>query len=196
MRNLLAVLFFVPAVALAQQSNAPAIVPPSGEPAPTAQQLAEARVLQTFIDDAAVPCQTQPAKTCVDLAWKFAASQRDGLTVADLQKLRTQLGSWYEVNKALLPPRTRSSFSLGLMLADGMGMDRLHAGFDTDHDGKVSQRELLADVKMDNRPLGQVLADPAAVDRPSVARRLGLPPQITDGLFRATGSQQAAPSAH
>ncbi|MGE5538872.1 MAG: hypothetical protein ACM30I_09655 [Gemmatimonas sp.] len=189
MRTLLIALLFLPTVALAQ--SAPTVVPPSNEPAPSAQQLAEARVLQTFIDESAVPCQTRPAKECVDLGWRYAAAKpRDGLTVDDLQKLRTQLGSWFEVNKALLPARTRASFALGLMLADGMGMERLHAGFDTNHDGKVSQQELLADVKMDNRPLGQVLADPAAVDRAGVARRLGLPPALTDGLFRA-GTQSA-----
>jgi hypothetical protein len=189
MRKLLIAFLFLPAVAVAQQA-----VPPTAEDAPpTAQQLAEARVLQTFIDEASTPCQTQPAKTCVDLGWRYAvANPRDGLTVADLQKFRTQLGSWYAVNRSLLPPRARSSFSLGMMLADGIGMERLHAGFDTNHDGKVSQQELLADVKMDNRPLGQVLADPNAVDRPKLAQRLGLPPAITDGLFHAAAGPQPA----
>ena len=190
MRKLLITLLFLPAVALAQQAP-----PPADEPPPTAQQLAEARVLQTFIDDAGTPCQTQAAKACVDLGWKFAVKNpREGLTVADLQQLRTQLGSWYAVNRSLLPPRSRASLSLGLMLADGMGMDRLHAAFDTNHDGKVTQQELLADVKMDQRPLGQVLSDPNAVDRPKLAQKLGLPPAITDGLFRAaSGPQQARP---
>jgi hypothetical protein len=187
MRTLLIALLCLPAVALAQ----PAPPPGPDDAPPTAQQLADARVLQTFIDEAGTPCQTEPAKTCVDLGWRFAVSNpRDGMTLADLQRLRTRLGAWLAVNSSLLPPRARQSFSLGLMLADGMGMERLHSAFDTNHDGKVSQAELLTDVKLDQRPLGQVLADPNAVDRPKLAQRLGLPPALTDGLFRATSGAQ------
>ncbi|HTI86893.1 MAG TPA: hypothetical protein VL966_09840 [Alphaproteobacteria bacterium] len=191
MRKLLIALVFLPAVAAAQPAPSPSNEPPP----PTAQQLAEARVLQTFIDESTIPCETQPAQTCVDLAWKFAVKNpREGLTVEDLQQLRNRLGSWYAVNRSILPPRAQMSLSLGMMLADGMGMDRLHAAFDTNHDGKVSQQELLADVKMDRRPLGQVLSDPNSVDRPKVAQKIGLPPAITESLFRAaSGPQQARP---
>jgi len=37
-------------------------------------------------------------------------------------------------------------------------------------------------VRLDQRPLGQVLLDPAAVDRAAVARRLGVPPALLDHI--------------
>ena len=35
---------------------------------------------------------------------------------------------------------------------------------------------------LDQRPLGQVLLDPVAVDRAAIARRLGLPPALIDHI--------------
>ena len=56
--------------------------------------------------------------------------------------------------------------------------------FDEDGNGVVTKSELLADVTLDARPLGKILADPKAVDRAAMARRLGLPLPILNGLFR------------
>jgi hypothetical protein len=148
------------------------------------EEPANSRMVQAFIDRAAEPCATKPAQACIDLGWQFAvAAPKQGMTLADLQTLRERLGAWYDWHKMGMPARSRSSIGLGLLLADGMTMERLHAAFDADHDGKVTQRELFADVKLDNRPLGQVLADPAAVDRMGLARRLGLPPTLIEGMF-------------
>jgi hypothetical protein len=46
----------------------------------------------------------------------------------------------------------------------------------------ISRSELLADVQLDERPIGAVLLDPAAVDHVAIARRLGLPPTILERL--------------
>lgn len=80
--------------------------------------------------------------------------------------------------------RERLSIGLALLLADGIGAERLHGMFDEDGNGAVTKSELLADVTLDRRPLGKVLADPKAVDRTALARRLGLPLPILNGLFR------------
>ncbi len=150
-------------------------------PAPPTQALA----FQSFLDAAGPVCAEKPAQSCVDLGWRFAASSpREGLTLQDVLNLRQNLGIWTQWRSAELPARERSSIGMGLLLADGLGPERLLAAFDSDGNGKVSQREFLQDVKMDQRPLGKVLADPAAVDRAGFARRLGLPPALIDGLFR------------
>jgi hypothetical protein len=162
-------------------SASPALAQPPQPP----DEPADSRAVQAFIDKATAPCESKPAQTCVDLGWQFAVGQpKQGMTLADLNALRRRLGAWYAWHKAELPPRARDSIAFGLLLADGMGMDRLHAAFDANGDGKVTQRELLADVKLDRRPLGEVLADPAAVDRAGLAQRLGLPPSLTEGLFQ------------
>jgi len=154
-------------------------------PAAFAQQPApDVQAIQKFVDGAGATCRTAPAQTCIDDAWRFvAADPSEGLTLGDAQALRRGIGLWYDARQTELPQRERGSIGLGLVLADGIGIERLHGAFDADRDGLVTQQELLADVTLDARPLGVVLADPKAVDRPALARRLGLPPAVLESLF-------------
>ena len=76
----------------------------------------------------------------------------------------------------------RSGIAFGLWLVDSIGLEYLHAAYDADGNGLISRSELLADVHLDQRPIGAVLLDPAAVDHAGIARRLGLPPTILDRL--------------
>lgn len=147
----------------------------------------EALRMQSFLDRVDRLCRTAPANKCVDAGLRFAAAHPgDGLSLSDLSRLRERLGAWYRWRQDSLALQARLSFGAGLLLADGVGMPALHKAFDTDGNGKVSKTELLADVKMDKRPLGRVLADPKAVDRTRLARRLNLPPSLVNGLFTAT----------
>ena len=161
-----------------------ALILPVALPAAAQEVSAEARAVQEFIDGAREPCRTQPAQVCVDIGFWYAASDPDrGLTLDDVVRLRQRLGAWFQAYQANLPAQARTGFGLGFLLADGMTMEKLHGSFDTDGDGYVSQAELLADVTLDERPLGQVLSDPNAVDRVGLANRLGLPPAMIQGLF-------------
>ena len=81
--------------------------------------------------------------------------------------------SWFAWRQASLTKRERSALALGLFVADSVGLENLLAGFDADGDGQLTRAELLADVRLDQRPLGEILSDPTAVDRDAVARRLG-----------------------
>lgn len=171
---LVAVLLLCAAPAFAQQ-----------QPAKPATEPADSHALQAFIDRARGLCEAKPAQTCVDLGMKFAAANpKQGITLADLQNLRKRIGDWYQWHQGQLSMRDRTSLALGLMMADGMGLERLHAAFDVDGDGKVTEKELLANVRLDKRPLGEVLSDPTAVDRVALAQKLGLPPALTNGLFQ------------
>ncbi len=150
-----------------------------------AEPSVDAVLVQRFIDGASGPCKTAPAEVCVDAGWWFAASDPDrGLSVYDVTVLRQRLGAWFEHYQGDMRPQARASFGLGLMIADGITMPGLHAAFDSDGDGWVTRQELLADVTLDERPLGEVLSDPEAVDRASLAQRLRLPPVLIEGLFQ------------
>lgn len=144
----------------------------------------DANAVQSFIRDVSQTCVSQRAQTCIDAGWKFAAgSPQQGLTLTELQQLRQKLGGWFSAFQDAMTPQERGSVMVGLLLADGIGMQRLHTAFDTDRNGRVTQRELLADVKLDNRPLGAVLLDEKAVNRKALVGRLGMSPDMIEGLF-------------
>jgi Ca2+-binding EF-hand superfamily protein len=128
-------------------------------------------------------CEQRPAEECVALAWRFADTNGDHeLSAAELTNVRATVEDWALHYPDELSRPERSSITLGLLLVDSIGVERLLQLYDTNHDGLISERELLADVHLDRRPLGEVLLDPAAVNRAAVARRLGLPSALLDQL--------------
>jgi hypothetical protein len=136
-----------------------------------------------FISASDPVCRSQGAPACVDLAWRFADADRNGgLSLDELEALRADLEVWAIWRQADLAPEERSGIALGLWLVDTVGLDYIHAAYDADGDGLISREELLADVHLDERPIGTVLLDPEAVDHAAIARRLGLPPSILDRL--------------
>lgn len=156
--------------------------PPAAQPAGGP---ADALGVQAFLDRVHALCRSAPARACFEAGWRFAAARPGrGLTLADVDRLHRRMRSWYAWREKRLSARERLSVGLGLLLADGIGAGRLHGAFDADADGIVTRGELLADVRLDRRPLGKVLADPHSVDRVGLARRLKLPPALVNGLFR------------
>jgi hypothetical protein len=136
-----------------------------------------------FIADSNPVCQFGRAADCIDLAWRFAdADGNHGLSVDELQAIRTDVEVWAIWRQADLAARERSGIAMGLWLVDAVGLEYLHAAYDADGDGLISRTELLADVELDERPIGAVLLDPAAVDHAAIGRRLGLPPSVLDRL--------------
>jgi hypothetical protein len=140
-------------------------------------------IFDRFIGSSGPVCQHRPAAECVEAGWTFADQNGDeGLTVEELQDVRDGLAAWSAWRADDLAPTERSLLTLGFLLVDALGVPRLHALYDTDDDGLVSRSELLADVRLDERPLGEILLDPAAVDRAAIAARLGLPPALVERL--------------
>ncbi|MBT5433741.1 MAG: hypothetical protein HOI34_10745 [Rhodospirillaceae bacterium] len=147
-------------------------------------QDSEINAVNSLILGAVDACTVQPAQACVDMGWSFAGlAPADGLDASDLSEVRRTLGVWFEATQLILPPRARALVGLGMLLFDGRGPDRLIAGFDNDGDGTVSQTELLADVRLDERPMSVLITDPDAIDRESLALRLELPPGLLQGVF-------------
>jgi len=144
----------------------------------------EINAVNGLIQGAVDACTLAPAQACVDMGWSFAGlSPDDGLDASDLVEVRRVLGVWFEATQSFLPPRARTLVGLSMLLFDGRGPDRLIAGFDSDGDGTVSQTELLVDVRLDERPMSELIVDPDAVDRESLAQRLELPLGLLQGAF-------------
>lgn len=136
-----------------------------------------------FVTESNPVCRFGRAEDCVDLAWRFADSDGDqGLSVEELQAIRTDLEVWAIWRQADLAARERSGIAMGLWLVEAVGLEYLHAAYDDDGNGLISRAELLADVHLDERPIGAVLLDPQAVDHAAIGRRLGLPPTVLERL--------------
>lgn len=140
-------------------------------------------IFDRFVASSAAVCLYQPAAECVEVGWLFADQDGDeGLSVAELQDVRDGLRAWAVWRADDLTATERSLFALGFLVVDGLGVERLHGLYDVDQDGLVDRDELLADVHLDDRPLGEVLLDREALDRAAFAARLGLPPALLDRL--------------
>ena len=135
---------------------------------------AAAAQFDVFVRDAAATCLSRPSVECVDSGWIFADRDRDQrLTAAEFDGLRSDLREWFGWRAPTLTSRERNALSLGLLVIDALGTEQILSGFDSDNDGTVSRAELLADITLDDRTMGQILKDPNAVDRAGVARRFG-----------------------
>ncbi len=82
-----------------------------------------------------------------------------------------------------MPACARTMVGLGMFMFDRRGADRLTAGFGTNGDGTVTQRELLAEHPARRQAHVPGHRGPRAVDRESLAQRLELPPGMLQDVF-------------
>jgi hypothetical protein len=149
----------------------------------SARALVDEPAFERFMQVSRPICARQPASACVALAWGFADSDGDeALSVAELATIRAELEGWALRHRERLTQPELASLALGLLLVDSLGLEHLHALYDSDADGLLSRTELLADLRLDQRPLPETLLDPAALDRRAIARRLGVPAALLDRL--------------
>ena len=85
--------------------------------------------------------------------------------------------------EASLDANSQAMLALGLWMTSIVGIEDLVASYDMDGDGRLTRDEALADVTLDERPLGSVLQDPDSVDREAFATRLGAAAPFLKGLF-------------
>jgi len=140
---------------------------------------------EKFLRSSTPICEKQPSARCVDVGWRFADADRDGsLSRNELETIHLAAQDWYAWKGRGLSTQERASVGLGLAMVDGMGVDRMMQGYDANADGRLSRDEALVDVRLDERPLGDVLRDPNSFDRQATARRLGLAGPLFSQLFR------------
>lgn len=143
----------------------------------------EVLAFDRFVAASTPICLHRPAAACVETGWAFADRDGDqGLSVDELEEVRDELRAWAQWRADDLHPTERALLALGLAVVDGLGIERLHALYDVDGDGLIDREELLADIRLDERPLGEILLDREAVDRAAIAARLGLPPVLLERL--------------
>ncbi len=143
------------------------------------------RGVERFVRSTGSLCQKAPSDACVDAGWRYADGNCDrGLSLAELRQVRRAVEAWLGWKGDAVVPRERAAVFFGLFIVNAVGLDALFDGYDADRNGLVSREELLADVHLDERPLGKVLGDAEAVDRRAMARRLGKLAPLFDGYFK------------
>jgi hypothetical protein len=135
---------------------------------------AEAQAFGRFLASTSPICQSQSSLLCVDSAWRFADHDGDqGLSLDELTEIRDGLRAWLTWKEEEIPLAQRRMVQFGLLLVEGIGLPNLVESYDADGDGTINRTELLSDVRLDARPLGQILVDSDAVDWESLGRRFG-----------------------
>ncbi len=135
---------------------------------------AEAQAFDRFLAATSPICEHKSSLLCVDSAWRFADRDSDqGLSLGELESVRDGLRAWLTWREKDIPAAQRRMVQFGLVLVDGIGLPYLVESYDANGDGAVSRAELLSDVRLDARPLGQILMDSSAVNWESLNRRLG-----------------------
>jgi hypothetical protein len=176
------------APAAAQTAPPPAQAAP--RPAPSPQVLAFDR----FMTQSSPACQTQSSKRCVEAGWKLADRDGDGtLTLPETQALRAQVGDWLAWKDGI-PPREKANVAMGLWVVDSAGLPNLFASYDANGDSRLTQAELTADIRLDERPLGKVLTDEKSVDRQRFSQRLGPLSKLAESLMQPRPAPGATPA--
>lgn len=144
--------------------------------------------LDRFVRETAPRCVSIPATTCFEASFRFAdADGGGGLSRAELDTLRRDLLDWTRLHREQLAPADRQGILATLAVIELAGFESLFASYDADGDGALSRQELLADVRLDERPLPQLAADPGVVDWDSLRRRLGPAALLLDQLRPVRG---------
>src|SRR5919106_357581 len=139
-----------------------------GEPAP------DVLAFDRFVTVSGPVCQHQPANDCVDLGFAFADADGDGrLSVGELEALHHQVQAWSEWRRPELSAFEARSIALGLWLVHTLGVRTLPSIYDEDRDAPLPGAGRPAALRVAGRPLGDPRLIPAALDRQSIARRLG-----------------------
>ena len=129
-------------------------------------------------------CMRAPARQCVDLGFAYADRNRDQrLSLPETRAVHDEVNAWARDNAPKLPPVERQRLVTGLLVIQTVGPDALFESYDTNRDGALTKEEALADIRLDQRPLPQVLSDPNAVDWRRLTDRAGMAAPLLKRLF-------------
>lgn len=140
--------------------------------------------LDRFVGAVGPLCLKAPARTCVDRGFVYADTDRSGtLSPAEVSRVHQQVEAWNRANAHELPVADRQRMSMGLTVVRTLGPDRVFASYDENGDGQLTKPEILADLKLDDRPLPVILGDPSSIDWGRAGARAGVPVDMLRGLL-------------
>jgi hypothetical protein len=141
--------------------------------------------LDRFLEASVPFCMKAPAVQCIDKGFAFA--DRDGdkkLSLAEAKETQGELNRWTKANARRLPPQDREKLVMGLILVQTVGPEQLFTSYDADRDGELTREEVTADLKLDKRPLPEILSDPSSIDWDALSARAGEASPLLRRLFQ------------
>lgn len=141
--------------------------------------------LERFLATSVPICMKAPAVQCVDQGFAFADRDRNQrLSFAEAKATQVELNRWTKANARRLPPSEREKLVMGLLLIQTVGPDQIFKSYDTDRDGELTREEVTADIRLDRRPLPEILSDPSSVDWDALSARAGEAAPLLRRLFQ------------
>lgn len=141
--------------------------------------------LEGFIQSSVPFCSQAPAVQCVDRGFAFADRDQNGrLSLVEARTTQGELNRWTKANAKRLPAPEREKLVMGLLLLQTVGPEQLFKSYDADQDGELSREELTADIRLDQRPLPEILSDPSSIDWDALSARAGDVAPLLRRLFQ------------
>lgn len=158
--------------------------PPAAPEQRQPQTAAPENGVDQFLQTTAPFCMKAPAIQCIDRGFAFADADRNRrLSLAEVKATQLQVNGWAKANGRNLPAAEREKLIMGLLVLQTVGPEQLFQSYDTDRDGQLTRDELTVDVKLDKRPLPEILSDPSSVDWDALAARAGQAAPFLKKLF-------------
>lgn len=151
-----------------------AILVGAGDLAVAGPSATEGAALDRFLAESVPVCVHAPAVRCVEQGFAFADADGDGrLALAEVRTVQERVDAWARANARSLPQTERERLVLGLLIIRAVGPGQLFTSYDIDGDGFLTREEVTADLRLDPRPLPEILSDPSAIDWNALAARAG-----------------------
>ena len=119
-------------------------------------------------------CADSPSTVCTAHAFSALDLDHSGeLSLNELGLAREQLGLWTDAQGEQLPAAARHGIGGALQVVDLIGLERALYLYDTDGDGGLTLKEATQDLRLDERPIGEIYAEGGLIDWSRIRAVLG-----------------------
>ena len=143
-------------------------------------------VFDGFVESVSEICTEQPSTSCAFAVKNFLDADGDGFIAYDeVIAARDDARNSMKSQESKLDPQARGIVVVALLVTQDSQLPGVFNNFDTNGDSRLDEGELFADFTLDERPFGDVMADPNGVDWQAFASRFGQAGILILGLLPA-----------